>query len=226
MKRNIILLALVSALVLSILPGCGNIGEDPLPFPGIQEDGSIALYRNGTLYNFDYTAAYDGIQLVEWTPPKQDGTGGAFTNMGSKTGGGYLPGSVKAIEFLHDLPLNAADGRTAETWIFTLFDTPPIPVKNIIDLSFQAKFTAPPEGVSVYSPAVTITLRSSSGFVVASKECSILMEERDAQWHEYRVPMNVLPDYISNDEILWQWDVSVPVNAGRIYVDEVIVHTK
>lgn len=244
MKKLSIIILVMPALMWA---GCGNLGEDPVPSPGPNADGSITLFVNGTLYNFDWTAKYDGIQLDGYAPAKPDGTGGIFTSLGSKKGGGfsgmdsrsiYYPNKGdKAMEFSHDLRHNPVD-----KWIVTLFDTSPIDVSGYSQITFWAKWANAPDpyiddfGITIFpngTSSVTIQAETNSGYEIA-KTINIIDEltERDGVWRQYTVNLDkTIADIgggsaripLPAGERLKKWSISVPKDAGRIYVDEIVL---
>ena len=227
--RKIVLCA-TAAFVL-IYAGCGNLGEDPLPFPGFKDDNTVVLFRNGTLFNFDYTAEYDGIQSSKYEPEAPDGSGGTFWSLSTNIGSaGYFNDITKvrntrAMEFKHDEP-----GNYDTEWMFTLFDTPPITISKYGNISFWVFYANPvkPGAGSQQPSAVTIDLISASGIsVLKNGYCAIGNDIKEAgKWHKFEVDINNIPEWLPQDDILWRWTISVPVNAGRIFVDEFILHPK
>ena len=231
----------VLAAVVLIAAGCGNLGEDPLPSPGPNSDGSVTLFVNGTLYNFDWTAQRDGIEIIDYQEAKPDGTGGSgFLNMGSKEGGGfagstgYISGTSeeaksiysqkggKSMAFLNDLR-NNYEGK----WKFTLFDSPPLYVSDYTGVTFWAKWDANPETGSITICGVNLTVWTSSGIKIVDAQLTpIPLSQRNGQWYKYTISLNKwwapgVP--LPSGETIKQWQISVPQNAGRIYVDEIIL---
>jgi len=247
---------LVLAVILLIFTGCDNIGEDPLPSPGPNADGSVTLFVNGSLYNFDYTAQYDGIQLFGYVAPTPDGRGGAFSNLGTSVNGGGFSGKEgsiysikgdKVLEFSHDLRYNTPGG---EAWNITLFDNPPILLSDYSSITFWAKYAWPPEayendsGTLVFpqgKASVTISVGTRRGYSIPEVdiECTFTEEDiEDGQWRKFSVPLEKFytvanPESndpnkqikipIPPDDTLKSWTIYVPENAGRIYVDEIIL---
>jgi hypothetical protein len=254
----------VLAAAMLVWAGCNNLGEDPLPSPGPNADGSVTLFVNGSLYNFDYTAQYDGIQLVEYIAASQDGRGGAFSNLGSSAVGGFSgsQGSIysvkgdKALEFSHDLRYNTPEG---ETWRITLFDDPPMLLSDYTHIAFWAKYAGDPEpyendlGTFIWPEGeASITIRAetkkgysvvntvtSTGVTAGGKNTFTTDEDKDGQWRRFTVtldknyyvpnpesPLDRSRDIripIPPDDTIKSWSIHVPVNAGRIYVDEIIL---
>ena len=212
MKRNIILLALVSALVLSILPGCGNIGEDPLPFPGWNEDRSaVTLFVNGAFYSFDYTAEYDGIEVVGYIPAKPDGSGGLYTSMASKEWGSAVEGGIKSMEFRHDTT------SVEEAWKITMMDDTIVPAGT---LTFSAMTFGGELGDAAVSK-VKFSVWTSRNRVTDYEVIIPLSDRDDGEWHQYTV--SVAGAGLEAGETLKQWQVGVPALAGKIYVDNIIL---
>jgi len=255
------LFIVLTAVVL--LLGCDNAGEEPLPSPGPNYNAkggieSITLFVNGSFYNFDYTAQYDGLQLIEYTPPKPrdsngNRVGGAFSSLSSSAGGGFA-GSEKsiysveggnALEYNHHLPNN-----DVETWRITLFDNPPIKISDYKSITFWAKYAAKPEAYASSSggiitpqpvPNIVINAVTKSGHsIVMSGKNSFTQDDvnradmgETAIWRNFKVPLDlnqrvgagesvtVIP--LSPEETLHYWEIQVPKDAGRIYVDEVIL---
>ena len=151
MKKLMVICAAIA--VLFVLPACSNLIEktqDPGPAPGpIIVDGktAVVLFKNGTIYNFDYTANYDGIQLNNFATPKGDPKtqkltieGSPWTSTSSKVKGGGAPpynwsstekknlgGEFKeprgenVMEFMHANDKLEDHSFRDEAWIFTLF---------------------------------------------------------------------------------------------------------
>jgi len=221
--------------------GCGALGEDPQPFPGPNADGSVTLFVNGGLYNFDYTAQFDGIQLNEYVAPKPDGTGGAFTNMGSGSASfagndprsRYSVSGTKSMEFGLDI-----ENNMTQTWTITLFDTNPIMAADVGTVSFWAMYSnGPMPGlVQGLAPAnITFSVWTTSGYQICSVLNAIPAAQRDGQWYRYTAPLSksisvtgeggaVMGNVpLSSGEAVKRWAISVPANAGRIYVDEIVI---
>jgi hypothetical protein len=223
--------AFAALAILVFWGGCDNFGEEPLPSPGPSPDGAgVVLFVNGTVYNFDYTAQYDGIQKPLYMDAKPDGTGGAqFLSMGSTEGGSfagsegsvYTQKGIKSMAFLNDLP-NNYDGQ----WRFTLFDKPPLLVSSYSGITYWAKYAAAPAVGSATAVTVTIEVWTSSGRIIADVSNPIPPAQRDGQWHQYTVQLKKewAPGVsLPSGEIIKQWQITVPKNAGRIYVDEIIL---
>ncbi|MDR2702052.1 MAG: hypothetical protein LBB72_06455 [Spirochaetaceae bacterium] len=228
----------IALTILLFCAGCDSLGEDPLPAPGPHGTDGVVLFVNGTVYNFDYTAQYDGIQMPLYMDAKPDGMGGTiggaqFLNMGSIEGGAfagsegsvYSQNGIKSMAFLNDLA-NNYEGQ----WRFTLFDNPPLLVSAYNGITYWAKYAAAPAVGSSTSVGVTIDVWTSSGRNIASVFNNIPVEARlDGQWHKYTVQLTkqwastTPPVPLPDGETIKQWQITVPQNAGRIYVDEVIL---
>jgi hypothetical protein len=250
MRKIIPVVCVVIAVMYS---GCDTIGEDPFPSPGPNPDGSVTLFVNGALYNFDYTAQYDGIQYEGYFEPKPDGEGGTllgsqFLSLGSTEGGGFAGGEgplngdplrvlvqskyygigsngTKSMAFLNDLK-NNCNGD----WKITLFDTPPMKVADYSAVSYWAKWDANPEIGSLVAPAVTLSVWTSSGIQIIKNVSTVIPGgaegQRDGKWYKYTVNLNKVwaPGVsLPSGDLIYQWQISVLANMGRIYVDEIVL---
>lgn len=231
------------AALLMVFSGCDNIGTDyPIePGPGF-EGGTVAIFRNGTVFSFDYTQEYDGLQIVGYNDYKKgaDGeiSGGEKTSLSvilAPAGSGYA-GHSRAMEFRHDEKDNVEEG-----WLVTLFDEPVIKASNYKTITFWAKYGGGLEPDAVEPPNhntsvnITISVWGSSGAELtfsgnndspATNMNSILTDQRDGEWHQFTVPLTVLnqaPVWLRSDERIKQWQISVAQNAGRIYIDEIVL---
>lgn len=211
--NKIVLLLLTTFLVCFL--GCDTIGEDPLPFPGWNENRSaVALYVNGTFYSFDYTAKYDGIEIVGYVPPKPDGSGGLYTSMASSEWGSAVDRGVKSMEFRHDTAQSVE-----EAWKITMMDDTIIPAGT---LSFSAMAFGGELGDEAVSAVKFSMWTSRNKAVLTDLVVSIPLDQRDnGQWYEYSIPVSGTT--LEVGETLKQWQVGVPVNAGKIYIDNIVL---
>jgi len=255
-EKKVKMIFVILTVIFLLFAGCDNIGEDPLPSPGPNPDGSVTLFVNGTVYNFDYTAYQDGIEIVDYSEAKPDGTGGSqFLDMSSKEGGsfagseGYVTGTlnseksiysqrgISSMAFLNDLK-NNYEGK----WKFTLFDAPPLLLSDFNRITFWAKWDWGPEVGSMPSQVgVKISVWSSSGILIRDGELpanlavipgnpnsqsSEIGQQKNGKWYKYSVSLNKewAPGVkFPASESIKQWQISVPQNAGRIYVDEIVL---
>jgi hypothetical protein len=260
----------VCAVLVIMYAGCANIGEDPYPAPGPNPDGSVTLFVNGSAYNFNWEAKWDGIQIVGYESarpdpddPKKTINGAQYLEMGSRGvffagGEGYIvnidnnwvstattevayskysSNGLRSMGFLNDLK-----GNYEGKWRFTLFPNPPLylnnddpDASNYNQITFWAKYENEPdaEAGTRGRAGVNLAVWTKSGIpILGTGESSpqfieIPYEARlTGEWYQYRVPLN--PEWapgvpLPADETLRQWMISVPQNAGKIYVDEIVL---
>ncbi|MCL2761673.1 MAG: hypothetical protein FWD36_00505 [Treponema sp.] len=205
--KNIIIVTL-AALLLGF-SGCSNLGEDPLPSPGPNPDGSVTLFVNGSVYNFDYTAKYDGIELAI-NPAETPAGGGLFTSMSTKgqwfAGGRgldsanpasqyasrYNTNGISSMEWRMDLPGNDIGGGQRQEWRFTLFDTKPIFLDGKTQVTLWVKYVQPVPGVAfnAHSCNVGFQAYSSSGYRIANASLAIPNNQRNQQWYRHTVQLD------------------------------------
>ena len=240
MKRLIV----VAIVVLLFWPGCSELGEDPFPAPGplFEADGSVkrvVLFKNGSVYNFDYTAQYDGISLDVFNEPTKLANGdvipgGPWSSMSSKVDGGGAPvmqmvdgknvGGIYKTKGINVFEFNHHERHNyAETWMFTLFDDVNLVGNTWMTISFWAKFSGEsPDDGSPANPIIGVYADSSSGFSYGSGSKTMSRAEMDEEWHYYTVDLTPNPNIPATDQVR-VWGLSAGTNAGRVFVDEIII---
>ena len=247
MKKLLAVYIVAIAVLLFVLPGCSKVGEDPFPAPGplFESDRSVrrvVLFKNGSVYKFDYTAKYDGIALSEFRSPTRasDGEiipGGPWSSMstnveknggaspklrvvdGRNEGGVYTTKGINVFEFNHHKKYNYT-----ETWMFTLFDDPNLVGKGWNSISLWAKFVGPLETEGTLAPTINVYATSSSGFSYGTGTVSIPTDwQYDGQWHRYTINLETNDKVIPDTDRVKEWGVGASENAGHIYVDEIII---
>jgi len=226
------------AVLIICFSGCAELGEDPQPFPGHKDDGTVVLFRNGAIYNHDYTVQYDGLEIPEYTALRPeyelvDGVptltgntvGGPFTSISSTEGGSAVLGGTKSMLFEHDLKNNYE-----ASWRVTMFDEPEILASNFNRLTFMAKYGGGMEaGAGAHASSdITITVWGSSGVQITIGSGTLTIVQRDGQWYEFSIPLELVnrnpkPEWLRADERIKQWQITVGQNAGRIYIDEIVL---
>ena len=240
MRKMVIVCAAIA--VLCAFAGCGNVGEAPFPTSGPRSTSAVVLYKNGSVYRFDYTAQYDGIALEGYSSAKKDSvTGdivrGPFSSMSSKVQDGGAPAEtiidgknyggifktkgLSVFEFSHHKQHNVA-----ETWIFTLFNEDSLIGNDWKSVSFWAKYVGDVANSSVTSnPTITLRITSSNGFRYGEGSVRIpSARQNDGEWQRYSIPLNhVDKNIMAATDRVKEWRIGTPTNAGHLYVDEIIL---
>ena len=134
----------------------------------------------------------------------------------------------RALLFMHEVPGNC-DSEPFETWRITMFDDPPLYVNRdsqhfagAVAYSNVTFFVRCVDKGLQADSRVKLTIYGSSGVQLGEGEFNFFNAE-STLWYRFTVPINkslALDSY----ERVRQWEISVARNAGRVYIDEVVLN--
>jgi len=222
---------LIIVVVVIIITAC-DLGVDPPPRVGFNDDGSVTLYAAGGIFNNNYREEFDGIVWF-YRPPW-------VMNMSSATAGG-APGTTSTRSWEWDLtsedPLQPGQGAA-------IYMLNPIPAGNYSKLTFWARVL---EGGRLSNSRVIFNVYADRFNAQAESYANILGDpvqvdiSREGEWEKYEIPFRTAPNKIKvvteggtfdlnnpNDidwrmpeDVIVRWTVEVTSGAGRVFIDEI-----